>query len=99
VAEGGDDFFHVVGHAHTDITHACGAGFLAHDGHFGFDFEWVVRADLATEAIFQRGDDAAAVGVVIGVGRGNEDDIEWQADLVTTNLHIAGSSSTLSKPT
>ena len=48
-----------------------------------------MRADLAAEAVFQRRDDAAAVGVVLGVRRGDEHEIERQADLVATHLHVA----------
>ena len=48
-----------------------------------------MRADLAAEAILQRGDDAAAVGVVLRVGRGDEQHVERQADLVAADLHVA----------
>ena len=62
---------------------------LAHDGHLGLDVERVVGADLAAEAVLQRGDDAAPVGVVLRVGRGDEQHVERQADLVAADLHVA----------
>ena len=46
-------------------------------------------ADLAAEAVLQRRDDAAAVGVVLGVGRGHQQDVERQADLVAADLDVA----------
>ena len=48
-----------------------------------------MSADLSTESIFQRGDDATAVRVVLGVRRGHQDKVERQRNLVATNLHIA----------
>ena len=53
------------------------------------DVERVVRADLAAEAVLQRRDDAAAVRVVVGVGRRDEHDVEREADLVAADLHVA----------
>ena len=46
-------------------------------------------ADLAAEAVLQRRDDAAAVRVVLGVGRRNQQHVEGQADLVATDLDVA----------
>ena len=48
-----------------------------------------MRADLGAEAILQRRDDAAAVRVVLGVGRGHQHHVERQADLVAAHLHVA----------
>ncbi|CAB4782877.1 unannotated protein [freshwater metagenome] len=47
-----------------------------------------MSTNLGPKTIFKRGNDAAAVGVVLWVCRGNEHHIYWQADLVSTNLHI-----------
>ena len=55
----------------------------------GVDLERVVRADLGAEAVLQRRDDAAAVGVVLGVGRREQHDVERQADLVAADLDVA----------
>ena len=66
-----------------------GSGLLAHDRHLGLDVERVVGADLAAEAVLQRRDDAAAVGVVLRVGAGDEHHVERQADLVAADLHVA----------
>jgi hypothetical protein len=45
-----------------------------------------VGADLGAVAVLERGDDPAAVGVVLGVGRGDDEDVERQADLVAADL-------------
>ncbi len=49
----------------------------------------VVGADLAADAVFERGDDLAAGGVVLGVGGEDDGDVEGQADGVALNLHVA----------
>ena len=46
-------------------------------------------ADLGSEAVLERGDDAAPVGVVLGVGRRHQHHVEGQADLVAPDLHVA----------
>ncbi len=61
---------------------------MAHDGDFSVHFKWIVRTNLAPETVFQRRDDAAAVGVILGVRRGDEHDVERQAHLVTADLDI-----------
>ena len=48
-----------------------------------------MRADLAAEAVLERGDDPAAVGVVVRVGRGHQHDVEREADLVAADLDVA----------
>ena len=68
---------------------ANGRRLLLGDGDLGLDVERVVRADLRAEAILQRRDDAAAVRVVLGVGRGDEVDVERQPHLVAAHLHVA----------
>ena len=45
-------------------------------------------ADLHVEAVFERGDDPAATGVVLGVGAGDNDDIKRQPDLEPFDLHV-----------
>ena len=65
----GHDLGHVVGHRDAQAGGVERPGLLAHDRHLGLDVERVVRADLRAEAVLQRRDDAAAVRVVLGVGR------------------------------
>ena len=48
-----------------------------------------MRADLRTEAVLQRRDDAAAVGVVLGVRRREEHNVEREPHLEPSNLDIA----------
>ena len=45
----------------------------------------ISRAD----AVFERGDDLAARGVVLGVGGEDDGDVEREADGVALNLHVA----------
>ena len=66
-----------------------GARLLVHDRQLGLDVERVVGADLGAEAVLQRRDDPAPVGVVLGVGRGDQHHVERQADLVAADLHVA----------
>jgi hypothetical protein len=63
--------------------------FLANDLDLGRNVERVVRSDLTTEAVLQGGDDAAAVGVVLRIGGGNEQHVEGQPDLVAAYLLVA----------
>ena len=53
------------------------------------EVERVVRADLGAEAVLQRGDDAAAVGVVLRVGAGHEQHVERQPQRVAADLDVA----------
>ncbi len=49
----------------------------------------VVGADLGADAVFERGDDLAAGGVVLGIGGEDDGDVERQADGVALNLDVA----------
>ena len=66
-----------------------GPGFLRGDGDALFDGLGVVGADLAADAVFERGDDLAAGGVVLGVGGEDDGDVEREADGVALNLDVA----------
>ena len=92
MAECGNDIGEVVGYVDGDTAVGSGDverhGFLAHDRHLGVHLERIVRADLAAEAVLQRRDDAAAVGVVLGVRGCQQHHVEWQADLVATDLDV-----------
>ncbi len=68
---------------------ASGAASWATTVDLGVDVERVVGADLGAEAVLERGDDPAPVGVVLGVGRGDQHDVEGQADLVAPDLDVA----------
>ncbi|MFM8714399.1 MAG: hypothetical protein ACKOE7_13745 [Actinomycetota bacterium] len=71
-----DDVFHERREAHLHISDRCGPGLLSHDLHFGGHVKWIVRAYLAPEAVLQRGDDAPAIGVVLGVCRRHQQHVE-----------------------
>ena len=49
----------------------------------------VVGADLGAEAVLERGDDPAAVGVVLGVGAGDDEHVERQPQHVAADLDVA----------
>ena len=59
------------------------------DAQLGGGVRRVVGADLRAEAVLQRGDDPTAVGVVLGVGRGHQHDVERQPHPVAADLHVA----------
>jgi hypothetical protein len=48
-----------------------------------------ISSPLLPEAVLQRRDDAAAVGVVLRVGAGHDVDIDRQAELEPADLHVA----------
>src|SRR3954468_18520988 len=49
----------------------------------------VVGAHLGAEAVLQRGDDPTAVGVVLGVGAGDQEQVQRQPDPVAADLDVA----------
>ena len=49
----------------------------------------VVGADLGAEPVLERGDDPAAVGVVLGVGAGDDEHVERQPQHVAADLDVA----------
>jgi hypothetical protein len=49
----------------------------------------VVRAHLRAEAVLERGDDAAAVGVVLGVRAGHQQQVQRQPQRVAADLDVA----------
>ena len=64
-------------------------GLLRDERQFVGQRERVVRADLGAEAVLERGDDPAAVGVVLGVGAGDEQQVERHPQLVAAHLDVA----------
>ncbi len=62
---------------------------LVDDADLGLELQRVVRADLGAEPVLERGDDAAAVGVVLGVGAGHDQHVERQPQRVAADLDVA----------
>jgi hypothetical protein len=62
---------------------------LADDGDLVVELGRVVRADLGAEAVLERRDDAAAVGVVLRVGGGDDQHVEVEAHHVAPDLDVA----------
>ena len=62
---------------------------LLDDADLGVELQRVVRADLGAEPVLERGDDAAAVGVVLGVGAGDDEHVERQPQRVAAHLDVA----------
>ena len=84
------NLFHVLrdGHLTLGIVLEVRA-LLFDDGDLGFGALRVVRSDLGAVAVLERGDDAAAVGVVLRVGGGNDENIEGETDAVAADLDVA----------
>src|SRR5579884_170271 len=85
----GNDFLHELRINHIQLIRWKGCAFGLHDLHFVFYRARIVRANLGADAVFERRDNAAAIGVVFRVGAGDHIDIQRQANLVAANLHIA----------
>ncbi len=81
--EAGQDLDEVVRHVGDQV------GLLADHRDLGVELGRVVGADLGAEAVLERGDDAAAVGVVLGVGAGHHEDVERQPQHVAADLDVA----------
>ena len=81
--EAGQDLDEVVGHGRDEV------GLLPDDRDLVLDLERVVGADLRAEAVLERGDDAAAVGVVLGVRAGHHQHVEGQPQHVAADLDVA----------
>ena len=64
-----DDLGHERRHGEIEALADGDVSLLLNDGDLGLDIEWVVRTDLATEAILERRDEPTTVRVVLGVGR------------------------------
>ena len=81
--EAGDDLEQVLGHLRDELR------LLPDEVDLEVDVEGVVGADLGAEPVLERGDDAAAVRVVLGVGAGDEQHVERQPQHVAADLHVA----------
>jgi hypothetical protein len=64
-------------------------GLLADQRHLVGGVERVVRPDLGAEAVLQRRDDPSAVGVVLGIGRGDEQQVQRQPQRIAADLDVA----------
>src|SRR5690349_13740070 len=64
-------------------------GLLARDLHGLWQFFWIVRRDLGTDAVLERRDDLSARGVVFRVRRKHEHHVERETHRITLNLDVA----------
>src|SRR3954470_10064196 len=80
--EAGEDLDEVVRYLGDEL------GLLADDRHLVLELGRVVRADLGAEAVLERGDDATAVGVVLGVGARHDESVERKPQHVATDLDV-----------
>ena len=62
---------------------------LRDDAHLRLQLQRVVGADFRAEPVLERSDDATAVGVVLGVGAGDHQHVQRQAQRVTADLDVA----------
>src|SRR6202171_5772099 len=85
----GNDLLHEVGHGNRELPVLEIGALLLHDPDFVVDVARVVRPDLRPETVLQRRDDAAAVGVVLRVGAGDDDDVDREAEFEAADLHVA----------
>ena len=81
--EAGEDLQQVVGHVGDQVR------LLADDRDLVLERDRVVGADLGAEPVLERGDDAAAVGVVLGVGAGDDEHVQRQPQHVAADLDVA----------
>src|ERR1700753_1302584 len=79
----GDPLDQVVGHLRAQMR------LLANHPYLRVELQRIVRADLGAEPVLERGDDPAAVGVVLGVGAGEDEHVQWQPQSVAANLNVA----------
>ena len=89
VGQLGHDLLHVLRACRPDAVDREGRALGVHDGDLVGELLGVVRADLGAEAVLQRRDDAAAVGVVLGIRAGHHVEVERQPHLVAADLDVA----------
>ena len=70
-------------------TGADEVGLLQDHRHLVLELDRVVRADLGAEAVLERRDDPAAVGVVLGVRAGDHEGVQRQPEHVAADLDVA----------
>src|SRR5712692_6412150 len=59
-----------------------------HDLHLFADAEWIVRAYLRPESVFERGDDATPRCVVLGVRARDHEQVKRKTDPIPANLYV-----------
>src|SRR5580704_18572311 len=84
-----DDFAKVIRNFQFYAGGSIYPSFLAGDGHTLLEGGRIVGANFRADAIFERRDDFAACGVVLGICGEHEQDIERQAQRVALNLNVA----------
>ena len=85
----GDDLLHVRRHLDLVAVRSEARGLLVHDADLVGERPRVVRAHLRAEAVLERGDDAPAVRVVLGIRRGDDEEVERQAHQVASDLDVS----------
>jgi hypothetical protein len=85
----GDDLLHVPRAEDLDVRRLGPERLLLHDRDLVGDRARVVGADLRSEPVLERRDDAAAVRVVLGVRARHHEDVEREAHQVPADLHVA----------
>ena len=81
--EPGQDLHEIVGDVGDQMR------LLTDHCHLVVELHRVVGADLGTEPVLERGDDPAAVGVVLGVRAGDHEHVERQPQHVAADLDVA----------
>src|SRR6266576_2393315 len=85
----GDDLLHEVWHHDREVAVLERGTLLLHDADLVIEVARVVRADLRPETVLKRRDDAPAVRVILGIGAGDDVDVDRQAQLEAAHLHVA----------
>ena len=80
--EPGEDLDERVGDGRDEV------GLLPDHGDLVVELARVVGADLGAEPVLQGGDDPAAVRVVLGVGAGDDEDVEGEPQHVAADLDV-----------
>jgi hypothetical protein len=89
VGDLGHQLLHELGAAGLHARVGVGRPLRLHDRDLVLDLARVVGADLGAEAVLERGDDAAAVGVVLRVRARHHVEGDGQPHLVAADLHVA----------
>ena len=83
-----DDLLHIVGYRDGVVVVGELGALLVHNADFVDGALRVVCPDLRAEAVPQRRDDAAAVGVVLWVRARDQEDVQLQAHTVAADLDV-----------
>src|SRR5688572_10310852 len=75
---------------HLDLAAAPvhGRGFLLHDRQLVLHVLGIVGANLHVKAVLQRRDNAAAAGIILRIGAGDDHHIQGEPDFVTLYLNV-----------